>query len=284
MISKLKIAIFLIVSVIFTASLSMAQDEVPDYLYDRGEGVTASLFGTYIKKGDLVVYPFYEYELNTAEEYKGVEVGTSKDTKDYLGRFELHQLLIFLGYGVTDDLALEFETALYETATLEKASDDTTSGMTEDLEESGFGETEVQLRWRLMREGENRPEVYTFVDVAFPFQEDKKLIGISDWEGGIGLGLVKGFSFGTLTPRASIEYDPDDDAFEFGEWAIEYLKRFSDKWRMVATFEGESDEVSLIGEAQYNLNPDAILKLNCGFGLTEKTPDIAPEIGVMFYF
>jgi hypothetical protein len=40
----------------------------------------------------------------------------------------------------------------------------------------------------------------------------------------------------------------------------------------------------LIGEAQLTLAPRMILKLNSGFGLTEKAADIAPEIGVLFTF
>jgi hypothetical protein len=28
----------------------------------------------------------------------------------------------------------------------------------------------------------------------------------------------------------------------------------------------------------------ALLKLNCGLGLTENAPDIAPEVGVLFRF
>jgi hypothetical protein len=52
----------------------------------------------------------------------------------------------------------------------------------------------------------------------------------------------------------------------------------------VGTLEGESDEISLIGEAQWFFSRRGFLKLNCGFGLTEKAPDIAPEVGVVFRF
>ncbi len=58
-------------------------------------------------------------------------------------------------------------------------------------------------------------------------------------------------------------------------------KIISDSWRLVATLEGEEDEVSLIGEAQWFIKSNIFLKLNCGFGITEKAPDFAPEIGVM---
>jgi len=40
----------------------------------------------------------------------------------------------------------------------------------------------------------------------------------------------------------------------------------------------------VIGEAQWFFSRVAVLKLNCGFGVTEKAPDIAPEVGVLFRF
>jgi hypothetical protein len=48
--------------------------------------------------------------------------------------------------------------------------------------------------------------------------------------------------------------------------------------------EGQDDELSLIGEAQWFISRRAFFKFNCGFGLTEKAPDFAPEIGIMFSF
>ena len=67
-------------------------------------------------------------------------------------------------------------------------------------------------------------------------------------------------------------------------YAVEYLKRLSPSWRVVATVEGETEDVSLIGEAQWSFSERGFLKLNCGFGLTEKAEDIAPEVGVLFRF
>jgi hypothetical protein len=40
----------------------------------------------------------------------------------------------------------------------------------------------------------------------------------------------------------------------------------------------------VIGEVQWHLGPRAFLKLNSGFGLTEKAPDVAPEVGVLISF
>ena len=273
-----------IAALVAPPGIGLAQEALPGYLSDRGEGVTTSLFGTYVRGGELLVYPFYEYERNTGDEYHGSELGFAPDETDYLGESEVHQVLLFLGYGLTEDLAVELEFALYESKVLRKAPDDSTSGIPEEIEESGFGELETQIRWRVSREGSGRPEVFTFLEVGYPLQKDDTIIGIQDWEGGLGLGIVKGFSWGTLTPRISLEYEHGEGELEFGEWALEYLKRTSDTFRFVSTLEGESDEVSIIGEVQVWLSPRAFLKLNSGFGLTEKSPDIAPEVGIMFSF
>lgn len=258
-------------------------DSLPPYLRDRGTGVYTSLFGTYVRRGELLFYPFYEYVVNNEDEYHGSELGYNGDT-DYLGKVEEHEYLLFFGYGITEDLALELEGAVYTTKTLTRADDDFESGLPDELTESGLGDVESQLRWRIARETETRPEYYLNFEVVFPLQKDKVLIGTQDWEVVAGAGLVKGFSWGTLTPRVAIEYDAADSEVEVGEYAVEYLKRLSNTWRWVSTIEGASDEVSAIVEAQWHFSPRAYAKFNCGFGLTEKAEDFAPEIGVMMSF
>ena len=260
-----------------------SRDGLPSFLRDRGEGVPTSLFGVYIRKGQWLVFPFYEYESNNDAEYEGKELGFSTDTTEYMGESELHQVLLFIGYGVTDDIAIELEFAIYETANLKRASNDTTSGIPAEIDESGFGEVETQVRWRVMRETASRPEVFTFLEIGFPFQDNKVLIGISNWEVGLGLGLVKGFDWGTLTGRISLEYDDSEGELEFGEFAVEYLRRLSDKWQIVVAIEGESDEIVAIVDLQLRLSDRAVFKFNV-VGVTEKAPDVAPLIGVIFSF
>jgi len=120
--------------------------------------------------------------------------------------------------------------------------------------------------------------------VVFPLQKDKVLIGTSDWEYAVGFGAIKGYRWGTMTGRIAAAYDRSESVVELDEWAIEYLKRLSDRWRVVATIEGADDDVSLIGEAQLRLGSHAVLKLNTGIGITEKAEDFAPEVGVIFSF
>jgi len=265
------------------APAARAEEPLPYYLQDRGTGVTTSLFGTYVREGELLVYPFYEYVVNKEDEYHGSELGYSGEI-DYLGKVVEHEYLLFFAYGFTEDLAVELEGALYTTKTLERAKDDTTSGMPAELKESGLGDVEGQVRWRLSKETETRPEYFVNFEVVLPLQKDKVLIGTQDWEVGAGVGAVKGFTWGTLTPRISIAYDRAEEEVALDEYALEYLKRLSPSWRWVSTIEGGSDEVSLILEAQWHFSPRGFWKFNSGFGLTEAAEDFAPEIGVMFSF
>jgi hypothetical protein len=154
------------------------------------------------------------------------------------------------------------------------------------LTEEGLGDVEGQVRWRWRPETAEHGELFSFVELVLPSQSDKLLIGTEDWEASIGFGWLRGYPWGTLGARVTILYDRADPqaSVEMGEFALDYVKRRSDKWRWVASLEGESDELSLIGEAQWFFAPHAFLKINSGFGLTEKAPDVAPEIGVMFHF
>ena len=188
-----------------------------------------------------------------------------------------------MAYGVSDRLALEFEAEAWASSELQKASDDT-SNMPDRLKESGLGDIEAQLRWLWKKETPTRPMLYSFLEVTFPLaEEDDVLLGTQDWETSLGFGVVRGFRWGTLNGRLSIKHDAEEGV-EPGEYAIEYLKRTSPRLRWVATLEGEDDEISLIGEAQLTLGQAAVLKLNSGFGLTEKAADVALEAGVIFSF
>jgi hypothetical protein len=267
----------------FGAGPARAQDTgLPPYLADRGEGIPTSLFGTYIGKGDFIVYPFYEYTKTTAFEYKPSELGFTGET-DFLGQTVEQEYLVFLGYGFTDRIAVELEVAAYATSSFDKAPDDP-SAVPGRLEESGLGDVDMQLRWRWENETADRPEMYGFFELTPPLQQSKVLIGTQDWEAAFGFGVVRGFRWGTITGRAAIAWDGADSKLDLGEYAFEYLKRVSPQWRLVATLEGETDEVSLIGEAQWSFSRAATLKLNCGVGLTQKAPDVAPEVGVLFRF
>ncbi len=148
---------------LFGSPTGFAQEDLPYFLEDRGTGIASSMFGTYINKGEFIVYPYYEYYHDQNAEYKPAELGYGLE-QDFRGRYRAHEGLIFFGYGLTDRIAVEFEAAVIS-ATQYKASSDT-SAMPAKLKESGLGDVESQLRWRWTPETVNRPEIFSYFETV----------------------------------------------------------------------------------------------------------------------
>jgi hypothetical protein len=279
-----RLAMAVLVAMMIPPSTASSQ-ELPSHLRDRGTGVATSMFGTYVRKGELLVYPFFEWYSDSNLEYKPTEFGYGLDA-DFRGKYRASEGLLFLGYGITRNIAVELEAAVI-TAELEKSPSDP-SAMPARLKESGLGDVEGQLRWRLQDETKDgRPELFTYFETVFPLQRNKKLIGTSSWEFKLGVGAIRGYPWGTMTARVAVENARDEGKrkFEAGEYAIEYLRRISRTWRVVAAIEGNQlDEVELITEAQWHIHPRVFVKLNTGWGLTTNATDVAPEIGIMLSF
>src|SRR5262245_34328831 len=157
-----------------TETYPLNAQDLPPYLKDRGTGVATSMFGSYVRDGELLVYPFFESYADLDYEYKPEELGyTGSD--DYRGVYRASEGLIFLGYGISADLAVEFEAA-YISAELERSPSDP-SNMPEEVEETGLGDVEAQIRWRFLRENEDRPEAFTYFETVFPLQKQRQIIG-----------------------------------------------------------------------------------------------------------
>ncbi|UCF78871.1 MAG: hypothetical protein JSW03_00910 [Candidatus Eiseniibacteriota bacterium] len=278
-------AYFVVLLATVTAGLagtSSAQElDGPGHLRDRGPGIPTSMFGTYVQRGDLLIYPFFEFYLNDDMEYSPAEFGHGLD-EDFRGKFRGYEGLIFLAYGVTDRLAIELEAAVID-ATLETAASDP-SGTPDRIEESGLGDVEGQVRWRWTEEREGRPEVFSYFEAVAPVQREKLLIGTPDWEFKLGTGLVRGFSWGTVTLRMAGEYSVEESKLELGEYAVEYLKRLTPAWRGYVGIEGSQDEIELITEVQWHITDFLFVKFNNAFGVTSKANDWAPEAGLMLRF
>jgi hypothetical protein len=249
---------------------------------DRNEGIPVSMFGTSIRSGELLVYPFYEYYLDDDAEYSPDEFGYGLD-QDFRAPSRGHEFLIFVGYGVSDRLALEFEAALYTSQWQDRAPDDPT-GVPDRIEESGLGDVEGQVRWRWRKESDGGPGVFSYFEYVLPLQKDELLIGTADWEFKFGTGLVREFPIGTMTIRLAAEYDGEEGDVAAGEYAVEYLKRVLPSVRLYAGIEGSEDEVEFIPVVLWSPWPRVALHLNSAFGLTSKAAGWAPEIGVMFTF
>ena len=265
---------------LLTPAKCMGQ-ETFDRFRDRGDGVPMSMFGTYVRHGEFLFYPFFEYYTDSDAEYSPNELGYGLD-EDFRGKYQGSEGLLYFAYGFSERLAVEFEAA-WITARLDKAANDPTD-MPSRVEESGLGDVEGQIRWRWAKETETRPGIFSYFETVLPLQKDKKLIGTPDWEFKLGSGFVRAYRWGTATFRAAVEYDKSESKVEVGEIAVEYLKRLSERWRVFAALEGSQDEWELITEAQWFLRPNIFLKLNNAVGVTSKATDWAPEVGVMFSF
>lgn len=256
---------------------SFSKEGLP-YLHDRGTGIPTSQFGTYIRKGELLIYPFYEYYRDHNFEYKPAELGYGLD-QDFRGRYRANEGLIFIGYGISDRLAAEFEAGVIE-ARLDKSDKDTSAAPAR-IEESGLSDVEGQIRWRWNHERAGMPEFFSYFETVFPTGKENSLIGTSDWEFKIGSGMIKGFSWGTVTLRVAVDYSAAEKSFGVGEYALEYLKRVSDRFRFFFMLEGTEDEVALVPEIQWHFSHSMFLKVSSGFGVTSKATDFAPEAGIM---
>jgi hypothetical protein len=263
------------------SSPAFAQELQP-FLRDRGTGVSTSMFGTYVDRGQLLLYPFFEYTAQNLE-YKPSEMGYGV-ADDFRGKYREREYQLFVGYGVTERLALELEASLYTVGSLRKSSKDP-SALPPNIRESGLGDVQAELRWRWRTETASRPEWFSYWETDFPFQRNRKiLIGTQSWDHVLGVGATKGYRIGTFTVRTSLEYDGQDHNVSFSEYALEYLKRLSPTWRVYAGIEGEQDEVAFVTEAQIHLGSHAYLKLNNAVGLTSMAPSWAPEVGIMLVF
>jgi hypothetical protein len=273
------ISLYLILGLLVVADTATAQEAAP-FLQDRGTGVATSMFGTYVRKGEWLFYPFFEYYRDSNLEYAPSEFGVPGD-EDYRARYRAREGLFFVGYGITNDLAVEFEIATIRAA-FDKSSADL-SAVPARIEESGLGDIEGQIRWRWRRETVERPELFSYAELVVPHHRDRPLTGTAGWEVKLGTGVTRGFSWGTLTGRAALEYDSSSSSqLDLGEYAVEYLKRISPRWRAYVGIEGNSDEVALITEIQLHLTPSVFVRLNNGLGLTSKATDWAPEVGILF--
>lgn len=257
-------------------------ETLPPYLRDRGTGVASSMFGTYIRKGDFIVYPYWEFYVDHNAEYKPAELGYGLD-QDFGGRYRESEYLFFLAYGVTDWLGFQTELA-GASASLRKSGFDT-SGMPAEIRESGLSSFETQFRWRGWQETEHRPEFWGYVDIVYPLNRSAKIIGSNGWDIESGLALTRGYRWGTVTVRASAIYESASETkWDLGEYAVEYLKRLSPHWRLFFAVQGAGalDEASVITEAQWHLSPKMFIRFNQEIGLTSRSVDWEPQLGVLW--
>ena len=266
------------------APLAAQQDTLQPPLRDRGPGVRTSEFQTYIQRGQLFVIPSASYVKDHNLEYSSLNEGSGiGQQNDLTGSFHSGSAQLLLAYGVTEWLAFEVE-ASYLDAHFDRSPQDTTG--TQPINESGLGDFAVQARMRFLRERGSRPEIWGSLEFIPAANQDKLLIGDapSDLKGEIG--FTRGYQFGTMTFKTTIEWNHVDQHWDLGETSIEYLRRLSTNWRLMAALEGGEtgapDEFVFVTSLQWRASRHAVVGLANSFGFMEKSTDWEPQVGIRF--
>src|SRR5439155_24368467 len=76
-------------------------DELPSYLRDRGPGSPTSMSGTYVRKGELLVYPFFEYYYDNNTEYTPSSLGHVGD-QTFHAKYRAAEGILVWGYGINE--------------------------------------------------------------------------------------------------------------------------------------------------------------------------------------
>jgi hypothetical protein len=136
--SRLLIVAMQIISMVLVLHpINNFAQESSEYLYDRGTGIPMSIFGTYVRDGELLINQFYEYYYDSNIEYEPFDFGLPSK-QEYRGKYQANEGVIFLGYAISDQLAIEFEAGVI-TAKLNKSENDTSS-LPQEINESGLSD------------------------------------------------------------------------------------------------------------------------------------------------
>ena len=260
-----------------------ADESLPLHLIDRGTGVPITTIGTYVRDGEWLVMPSIGYASDSNFQYDPNEFGFASLT-EFEGKYSATDGGVLLAYGLSDRIALEFSIAGTDLS-LDKAAADL-SGMPATRKESGLGDIKLGLDWRWLTESGQRPEIFSYVVTSIPHDQDKPLAGTPESVTQLGIGAIRGFSWGTVTLRTGALYEPSSTStIDWGNLSLEYLKRLSSSFTFAGSVAlNEGDEGTLTTELQWRVSPTAVIKFNNGLGFTSPGLDWAPQIGVLLSF
>jgi hypothetical protein len=264
---------------------------LPDYLRDRGSGIPTSRPGTYVTTGEWLVEPYLFYAKNKDFEYDPSDLGFPSPQESLHGRYEATEGRVFAAYGLSERVAVELDVGGID-ASLQRDPLDV-SGLPPRLSNSGLGQLRARVNWRWMAESERRPELFSYAEIVIPHDSDQPLAGTPDLVLNGGLGVIRGFRWGTLSMRIGLEYDTgSESAADFHEYAFEYLRRFTDRLSLYlgyVVFEG--DEAYLATELHWAPRPNIMIRLGNRLGIeaqplsaTGNSADYVPTLGVLIRF
>ena len=188
------------------------------------------MFATFVARHQLLVFPFAAYTHDHNFEYQPAALGYGLQ-EDFRGRYSSTAGQLFVAYGITDWLALELESSDIR-AHFEKSRSDT-SATPARINESGIADFSGQVRLRLGRERGRRPEFFAGIEILPPSYRHRVLIGEPRWDVKGEIGATRGYRWGTMTFRTTIEYNHGDTHWDVGETSIEYLRQVSRTWRLL---------------------------------------------------
>jgi hypothetical protein len=283
---KKHLAVLVLIAVsIAIPGRAMAQlAPLPQHLRDRGPGLPTSLFATYVERGQWVLFPYAAYTHDGNMEYQPSALGYGSLNEDFRGEYWSTQAQFFLAYGVTDWLALEVETSRIH-ARFDKSPSDTTA-VPARIDETGLADFEAQVRVRVAREHGARPELFASLEIIPAQQQGKTLIIETPTDVRAGIGVIRGYRWGTLTFRTTVEFNHDDQSWELGETSLEYLKQLSSAARLLVAIEGGEggapDDYGLVTGLRWRLGPGVFLKFDNAIGLQSKATDLESQLGLLF--
>ena len=245
-------------------------------------GIRTSMLETYVEPGQFLIFPFYAYSWDHNYEYQPSMFGIGVD-QDFEGTYRTNEVQLFLAYGVTDWLAVELEGARIIADFTRDPSDG--SGTPSSLQERGTADVAGQVRLRLAPERGRRPEFFAAVELLPPQHSSSVLIGDGQWDVKGEIGATRGYHWGTMTFRTTIEYNRGDTHWDLGETSLEWLKRLSPSWRVLAAIEGGEggapDDWVLRSAVRWRVARGIDLKFANGLGLFPKSTDWEAQLGVL---
>jgi hypothetical protein len=124
------------------------------------------------------------------------------------------------------------------------------------------------------------------VEVLPPQQRDKLLIGDAQWNFKGGLGLIRGYRWGTLTFRTTVEYNRGDKHWDLGETSLEFLRQLSSATRLFLAIEGGEggalDDYALVSGVRWRVGRGLYFKFDNVVGLMSKATDWESQVGLLF--
>jgi hypothetical protein len=264
---------------------------LPDYLRDRGPGAPTSRLGTYAIAGEWLVEPYAEYTSNKDFEYDPADLGFPSAQESLHGKYHSTAGRVFAAYGLNERAVIELDAGFLD-ALLDRDPTDVSGGPAK-ISESGLGPVRARFTWQFLEENEHRPEFFGYGEAVVPHDADKALIGNPDWILNGGLGVIRGFNWGTMTARIGLEYDTSSSSrLDFHEYAIEYLRRISPGLNLYlgyVVFEG--DEAYFATELHWSPKPNVTIRFGNKLGVvaqalsaTSNSADYVPTLGVIVRF